>query len=173
MNRQGCRAAIMIGMAVLVVAGLALAAGRPGRVPGTRLGPGDGRPGQCAMGHCGVGQPGVLRLILRTLDLTDEQRELIKAILEAAKPDMEAAREAVAEASATLNEAVVQGADEDTILAAASALGDAIGAQAVLRAQTIASIKAVLTEEQLAQLDENLAREAELEQIEQLCWIMG
>jgi Spy/CpxP family protein refolding chaperone len=162
---------MIVALAVLVVAGLAFADWRP-----TGGGGFAGEPGRFAMRHRCPDQLMMLRLILHTLDLTDEQRELIEEILDEARPDMEAAQEAVAEASTVLREAVMQGADEDTIRAAASALGDAIGDQAVLKARTMASIKAVLTEEQLAELEELLARRAEVDRLlvrlRQLCGVM-
>ncbi|MGD8500315.1 MAG: hypothetical protein PVJ86_06690, partial [Phycisphaerales bacterium] len=88
------------------------------------------------------------------LDLTEEQRELIGDILEAGRDACEAGREAVADAAEALHTAVTEGADEAIIREAATNLGTALGDQAVLKASTIASVKEVLTEEQLQQLQE-------------------
>jgi len=71
---------------------------------------------------------------------------------------MEAARKAVAEASKALHEATFQDANEVTIRAAAAALGNALGDKAVLQATTMASIKKVLTGEQLVKLKESRAK---------------
>lgn len=96
--------------------------------------------------------------MLRGLDLTAEQIDAVKEIMEANKEAMQASHEAVAEARKALEEAVVAGADEQDIRAAAAALSKAIGDGAVLRASTAASVKKVLTEEQLAELEERKER---------------
>jgi Spy/CpxP family protein refolding chaperone len=97
--------------------------------------------------------PGIARA-LRRLDLTEQQRESIKSILESARETAEPGREAVADAKEVLHTAVAEGADETAIREAAENLGKVIGDQAVSKAATIALIKEVLTEEQLAQLQE-------------------
>ncbi|MHC4558053.1 MAG: hypothetical protein ACYS80_12200 [Planctomycetota bacterium] len=99
-----------------------------------------------------------IRWMLRALDLTEEQKLLIEEILEVAKVEMEVAREAIAEAAKALHEAVIEGADEDIIREAATVLGIAIGDEAVLKVSVITSIKGVLTEEQLAELEEIKSR---------------
>jgi hypothetical protein len=91
---------------------------------------------------------------LYRLDLTEEQRELIGDILEAGRDACEAGREAVANATKALHTAVTEGADETAIREAAAGLGTVLGDQAVLKAGTIASVKEVLTEEQIGQLQE-------------------
>jgi Spy/CpxP family protein refolding chaperone len=91
---------------------------------------------------------------LHRLDLTEEQRELIRDILQAGRDACEAGREAVANATKALHTAVTEGADEAIIREAATNLGTALGDQAVLRASTITLVKEILTEEQLEQLQQ-------------------
>jgi Spy/CpxP family protein refolding chaperone len=95
----------------------------------------------------------MLRGILPGLDLTDEQIEAIKQVHEANKEAMQAAQKAVGEAAKALHEAVLAG-NEAKIRAAATNLGNAIGQCGLLRAATMASIKAVLTAEQQAKLEQ-------------------
>ena len=82
------------------------------------------------------------------LNLTDEQKQAIRTICQQSRADANEVVAAIDDARAALHEAVIAGADEAKIRAAAAALGTAIGNQAVLQAQTIAAAKAVLTEEQ-------------------------
>jgi Spy/CpxP family protein refolding chaperone len=95
-----------------------------------------------------------MQRILRRLDLTEEQDLQVQGILEACKAEMEAASEAVADARKSLHEAVAEGADETAIRSAAAVLGTSIGDRAVLKSQTIAEVKKVLTPEQIEQLDQ-------------------
>jgi len=95
----------------------------------------------------------MLGRILQRLNLTDEQRQSIRKVLEGAKADMETSRKAVADAARALHEAATQGTDEAAIREAAATLGKAIGEQAVARVKIMASVKEVLTEEQLAELE--------------------
>jgi len=171
MKNKGSKAAILVVLAVLVFCGLVLAGfgsrGRGGR-PGLGFGPqgpggygmgafgvpmGPGRPEILSRPH-GPGQAMLLLRILQRLDLTDEQNEKIKAIHNANKEKIEAAQKAITEATKALHEAVAEGADEATIRAAGTKLGNAVSEQAILGATTITSIKEVLTDEQLKELKE-------------------
>jgi Spy/CpxP family protein refolding chaperone len=112
------------------------------------------------------GEPGGWILSLAWwLDLTKEQVAQIQGIVDEAQLEAKEAAEVVAAAQATLHEAVVNGATEEDIRVAAGALGIVIGDQAVLRAQTLTAIKAVLTEEQLKRFD---AIKTKLPQLAQL-----
>jgi Spy/CpxP family protein refolding chaperone len=173
MKTTRCKTAILVVLCVLLVGGLLLAGpggpvGRGGRQgaafgpgPGNRRGPETGPPrplmwaGRRPMlgERRGVERGMMLARVLRSLDLTDEQKEQVKGILEAAKDKTQAAREALADATKRLHTAVTEGADEAAIREAAANLGKAIGDQAVLRASTMASIKEVLTDEQREQLE--------------------
>jgi hypothetical protein len=107
------------------------------------------------------------------LDLTKEQVEQMQAIVEEAQPDAGAAADAVADAQEALHEAVTGGASEEEIRAAARALGALIGNQAVLHAQTLALIKAVLTEEQLKEFDKVKTKLLQLAQLMQNAKLQG
>jgi Spy/CpxP family protein refolding chaperone len=104
-----------------------------------------------------MGPGGVLGPMTAQLDLTAEQRNTIRDICQQSRADANEVVEAIDEAQADLHEAVINGADAEQIRAAAAKVGTAIGNQAVLRAQTIAAVKAVLTPEQLKQWEENKA----------------
>jgi Spy/CpxP family protein refolding chaperone len=90
---------------------------------------------------------------MRELDLTDAQREKIEGIVEARQEKVDAARRTLAKAHKTLAKATQGDANEAAIRGAAAALGTAIGDEAVLRVAILKEIKAVLTAEQLAQLE--------------------
>jgi len=159
MKKIGCKAAILIGLAVLFLGGVLFAGprgprrhGRPG--PGHRAGPGADRGGW----QGGHGRPMMLGRILQKLDLTGEQTNQIKAIREANKEQMKNARKAVAEATKALRETAFQDTNEATIRAAAAALGNALGDKALLKAKTMASIKKVLTAEQITKFNELRAK---------------
>ena len=96
----------------------------------------------------------MLMRILHRLDLTDEQTEQIKAIHESNKDKGEAVKKEIAEATKALHEAVAEGADEATIRAAGTKLGNAMSEGAVLKVTTVTSIEKVLTEGQLEKLKE-------------------
>jgi hypothetical protein len=96
----------------------------------------------------------MLGLLAGRLELTDEQMTNIRDILRQARPAANAAEDAVADAKQALHEAVIDGATEQEIRDAAKALGEAISNQAALHARTLASAKAVLTEEQRKELDQ-------------------
>jgi Spy/CpxP family protein refolding chaperone len=87
------------------------------------------------------------------LDLTKEQYEQVRTILEDNKENAQTAERGVRNAQKALHDAVIDEAGEEAIRNAAAEVGKAIGDQAVLRAQTAASVKGVLTEEQLVKLD--------------------
>jgi len=162
MKKTTTKTAVLLVLATMVLAGQALA-GPGGRGRGPRGGPafGPGAPGPC----WGIGQPMRLGRMLGPcpvqglpwLDLTDEQIEAIRQIHETNREAMQAAQEAVAEATKALHEAVLQNNEAD-IQAAATNLGSAIGQGALLRAATMASIKAVLTPEQQTELEQLQSR---------------
>lgn len=153
MKKTRFKTVAILVLVLTVLVGLVLAGPGPyGRRP--RGGPefGSEWPGRFGMGMRRPGKPG-MRGMLGRLDLTDEQKESVKQITEAAKEKNKTAAEAVGEARKALQEAVVKG-DETAIRKAATNLGKVLGDQAVLKFQTRASIKAVLTPEQLQKLEE-------------------
>ncbi|MHC5121284.1 MAG: Spy/CpxP family protein refolding chaperone [Planctomycetota bacterium] len=87
------------------------------------------------------------------LELTEEQRTEIKGIFEDSKEDRQASRTAVQEGMKALHEAAEDGTEAE-IIAAGKELGDALTNQALQKSATMKAVKAVLTDEQVAQLDE-------------------
>jgi Spy/CpxP family protein refolding chaperone len=147
------------GWKLLMVAGavLAVGAGQVMAQPGMGMGRGPARGRGPGMGMgMGLRQPpggplgpaGVLGPMVAQLDLTAEQRNEIRNICQQSRADANEVVKAVDDARADLHEAVLSGANEGQIRAAAAKLGTALGNQAVLRAQTVAAVKAVLTPEQ-------------------------
>jgi len=154
--------ALIVVMAVLALVGGLVIAG-PGGGPGWGRGPAHGRGPGMGMGPQGPGRMGpahgdALGAIAWWLDLTDEQKSQLRKIREQGKSDAEAAQTAVADARDALHDAVISGAAEADIRAAATALGEAIGNQAVLHAKTVVAAKAVLTDEQRKEFDKIRAK---------------
>jgi len=131
------------------------AAGVVPHTPGPMgLGLGMGGPGGGCAFCCPLGPaPGGLLRLGWWLDLTGEQTKQIQAIYDKAQTDANTVAEAVVSARNDLHKAVISGATEAQIQTAAAALGTAIGNQAALAAKTLASAKAVLTDEQRKELE--------------------
>jgi len=145
----------------------------PGMGPGMGMGMGMGPmhqgaapmgPGAGGLCPLGPAHTNALGAIAAWLDLTDEQKTQIRTIQEQGKNDAEAAQEAVAVARDALHDAVIGGAAEAEIQAAATTVGEAISNQAVLHAKTVAAVKAVLTDEQKKTFDEKRAERPGLRQ---------
>jgi Spy/CpxP family protein refolding chaperone len=98
------------------------------------------------------GGQNVIGIVLHELDLTDAQRQQVQEIAAESKTKLESARSAVRKAQKALDDAVINDGNEAAIRSAATALGTAQGDEAVLRAQTLIKIKAVLTSDQVAEL---------------------
>lgn len=96
----------------------------------------------------------MLRRIVHRLDLTEEQIQKVKTIAKNNKETVEATEKTLEQARNAVHEAVVKGAAESEVRAAAASLGATLADQAVNKAATMASIRAILTEEQLKELDE-------------------
>jgi Spy/CpxP family protein refolding chaperone len=90
--------------------------------------------------------------ILRELDLSEDQRERIRALMD--EVHASGAPERLRGARESLHEAIESGADEATLRQKASALGEAEGDVAVEWARTRTNVLEVLTEEQRAELEE-------------------
>ena len=106
---------------------------RGGHGPGPRQG---GAPGM-----------GVMHL-LRQLDLTQEQHEVVRAIMDAHKEAAQAAHEAVQMARQSLHEAIIEEADVAAISAIATAMAQAVGDEAIQQVAVTKEIKNVLTDDQ-------------------------
>jgi Spy/CpxP family protein refolding chaperone len=88
------------------------------------------------------------------LDLSDEQKERMKAIVAKHREAMQDHTEKVMEKRRALRAAVrAETVDTAAIQASAQELGEALGARATLRATLRSELRAVLTEEQRTQAD--------------------
>lgn len=124
--------ALLAGTGVAVVAAREQGPGGPGGMMGRRGGPGGGIV------------PG-----LRGLDLTDAQREQVKATMDAHKATFDAQRDKLVAAHKALNEAVTVGTfDEATVRQKAADLAVIEADGAVLRAKVHSEVWALLTPEQ-------------------------
>jgi Spy/CpxP family protein refolding chaperone len=125
-----------------------MAPGMPGQMPGQMQPP-----------RHGDGIDGIARMVLEQIKLSDEQRDKIDAILEDSRDKAEDAQYAVMKAHRALDQAVVKDGNEPAIRSAGAALGTAITNEALLKAKTLAQIKAVLTLQQQAELKRLMARQ--------------
>ena len=96
------------------------------------------------------GGRGGMGRIVRELDLTDEQRERMRALRNQGSRDT---FERVSNARRALNEAVESGADEGTIRQLAFQYGEAEGDAAIERSRMHAQFLAILTPEQRQQYE--------------------
>ena len=141
-----------VALIAVILAPVALAAPDGPRGPrGGGGGPGQGR------GGFGGGGGNIAQMILgrmgEELNLTDEQKASITKIAEDSRTTNQENRQAVQEAMEALNKAADKGTEAE-IIAAGKAAGDALTKQALQRAETSKKVKAVLTDEQNAKLEE-------------------
>jgi len=120
-------------------------------------GPGGREHGRHREGMGPGGPMGQMRM-LRELDLSDEQRQRIRALFEEVAAT--GAPERLRQARESLKDAIESGADEAALREQASQLGEAEGDAAVELARIRARILEVLTAEQKVEL-EQLKKEAE------------
>ena len=148
---SGTRKKVLAGGVGLALAAAALTAVHAAHAAEAQRGGGRGGRGA----WMGGGPAGALLPPLRRLDLSDEQREQVRAAIgegrEAARAnfrEMRAAREALAEAVASAT------VDEERIRNLAADLGRLTGDAAVRRAQVHAAVWRILTPEQQARAEE-------------------
>jgi len=101
------------------------------------------------------------RMLLRGLNLTDEQKEQVKNILSNHKPDIKAAAQESLQSRKGLREALAGGADQDALKAAYDKVSSAGWNALMLRNQIGSEIKQILTPEQQERLQkrqENLKK---------------
>lgn len=99
--------------------------------------------------------PRVFGRIARALDLSDDQKSQIKAVLKTHATEIEAQMKASASARRSLHQAVLaQPIDENAIRTAATALGSVEGDGAVLFAKVRTEIDPILTEAQRAKVQQ-------------------
>lgn len=90
------------------------------------------------------------------LDLSDSQTAAVDAILEDAKADLAANREAAHDAHAALHEALMADTlDENALAATAKTEGDLLAERIVIAGTAMSRVKAELDEEQRAELKAN------------------
>lgn len=106
-------------------------------------------------------RPGpLLRRVIARLELTPEQVEQIRTVLEDHADELRSEARAVLDAREAMFETIHAATPSDAaILAAAKAVGDAEGTLALTRADIVAEVREVLTDEQEAELAE-IAAEA-------------
>ena len=144
MSKRNVVAVVVAVVALVSLAGAAALAGGPGPhgmmlgLPGARL-------------HGGGGPLG---LALHRLDLTAEQRTAIRAVLDAEQPALEALRERIRESEEAFVEAHPPTEfDEAAIRAHAAEQAPLLSDLAVAEARIRAKALALLTPEQLAELE--------------------
>jgi Spy/CpxP family protein refolding chaperone len=152
------------GAAALVALGMAISVPHmgaqqgPGQPPAGRMGRGPGGPGGPGMGRGGRGGPGgPMGLGVDLRDLTDAQRESIKAIRDRHAQDLAPVMERVRKAREALHAVVINGGD---VRGVATEIGAAEGELAFQQAQIDTEVIALLTPEQKQKM---LDREKEME----------
>ena len=137
-------------VAVGAILGVALLAGTGAAVVTARE-QGPGGPGGMGRrgGPGGPGGPGGILPGLRALELTDAQRQQVKATMDAHKATFDAQRDKLVAAHKALNDAVTAGTfDEATVRQKAADLSVIDADGAVLRAKVYSEVWALLTPEQ-------------------------
>jgi protein CpxP len=102
------------------------------------------------LGQGGMATKGTfhVRMFLRGLNLTDQQKEQVKNILSNHKPDMKAVAQESLQARRGLREALAGGADQAALKAAYDKVSTAGWNALILREQIGSEIKQILTPEQ-------------------------
>ena len=159
---SGTRKKVLVGGVGLALAGVTLVATQAALAAEEQRRGGRGGRGAGMGAARGAGPAGALLPPLRRLELSDEQRDQVRAVIgdsrEAARThagEMRAARAALAEAVASA------AVDEDRIRALAADVGRLTGDAAVRRAQVYAAVWGILTPEQQARAEEIEAERAE------------
>lgn len=134
-------------------AGLALIVGATAALGAREQGPGGFRPGggfgRRGPGGPGPGGPGGLVPGLRELDLTEAQREQVKAVMESHKAEFEAQAQKLGPAHQALGEVITaETLDETAIRQRAAELATVEADGAVLQAKVHAQVWVLLTPEQ-------------------------
>lgn len=149
--------AAALGVALTAGAGLATVAARE---------QGPGGPGRGMVGRRGPGGPGgpgdALALPLRGLNLTETQREQVRATVDGHKAEFDAVRTRMAAARSALQEAVTADAFNEATVRQRSVDVAAVEADAaVLRAKVHSEVWALLTPEQQQKARELQAQRAQ------------
>jgi Spy/CpxP family protein refolding chaperone len=95
-------------------------------------------------------------LMLGGLNLTQDQKDQVKKVIDANRPQMRSVFKENAEARLALHQAIVNGADQATISNLFQGVSKAEWDGVVLKQTLWTSIKPILTAEQLNQLQQNM-----------------
>ena len=134
---------------ILLIGGVAVAAG------GHRDGFGRGGFGGAAFGGPAAMAPQMAERLIRRLDLDDAQRDEVRAIVDAAQPELRELSDAMRDSREELRELAFADTQDPTALrTTADQQGDLIADMIVLGATVMGDVRAVLTPEQLDQLEE-------------------
>lgn len=102
-------------------------------------------------GHCGHhGSP--MRALSQIDNLSDEQRDQIKALIKEQRDTMRGKKDSMRESRQALRDAMQSGASKEELQALAEKQGDQVTAMIMARAQMRDRINAILTEEQRTEL---------------------
>lgn len=163
-----------ITLAALAVGGSAVLAGPGGPGgPGMR-GPDGSRHGGFGAGRGGDGPLGPLGRALHRLDLTDEQRAQIRTVVEAARPQLQQLRGQLRDGRQAFREANPPTTfDEAAIRAHVAAQSAVMADLAVLGAKVRADVLALLTPEQLEELERMRAKREQWREMRRDFWSEG
>jgi protein CpxP len=107
----------------------------------------------------GMGEGLMMGRMLRGLDITDQQKQQIKGIMQAHRADLLAGRVAVLQARKNLMALTTGGTfDANAVRAAYSTLADAQENMAVLQAQIFSQVMPLLTQDQQAGVKNRIAK---------------
>ncbi len=148
--------ALLLALTVTLVAEAQPRQEMNGRGRGMQAGQNQQGPGMRSMNRGGHGPgprqggaPGMgIMHLLRQLDLTREQHEVVRAIMDAHKEVAQATHEAVQMGRQSLHEAIIEEADVAAIRAIATAMAQAVGDEAIQQVAVTKEIKNVLTDDQ-------------------------
>jgi Spy/CpxP family protein refolding chaperone len=138
-------------LGIALTSALALASTAVAQHEGRHRGGERGPQGE-GMGPMGHGGPMSQLRMLRELDLSDDQRQQIRALFE--EVDASGAPERLREARESLHNAIESGADEASLRQLASQLGAVEGDAAVERARVHTRIQEILTADQRRELEQ-------------------
>ena len=141
----------LLGIALTSALALALASTAVAQHEGRHRGGERGPQGE-GMGPMSHGGPMSQLRMLRELDLSDDQRQQVRALLE--EVEATGVPERLREARESLHDAIESGADEASLRQLASQLGAVEGDAAVERARVQGRIQEILTAEQKKELEQ-------------------
>ena len=138
-------------LGIALTSALALASTAVAQHEGRHRGGERGPQGE-GVGPMGHGGPMSQLRMLRELDLSDDQRQQVRALLE--EVEATGVPERLREARESLHDAIESGADEASLRQLASQLGAVEGDAAVERARVQGRIQEILTAEQKKELEQ-------------------